>query len=678
MNRLRLYSRLAARNMVKNSRFYFPYLLTCIATSAMFYIMGFLANNPALDVMTGGTTLGQMLSLGVGVIGIFSVIFLFYTNSFLIKRRKQEFGLYNLLGMEKRHIANMLFFETLYAAFISISVGLLTGILFSKLMLLLLFKVVGALTPMGFYISISSIRATITLFALTFVAILLFTALQIRLSQPIALIKGGQVGEREPKGSRVITAIGFLTLFAGYILALKVESPLDALFTFFIAVLLVIVGTYALFISGSIALLKWLRKRKSYYYRPNHFTAVSGMFYRMKQNATGLASICILSTMVLITVSTTFSLYVGMEDIIETRFPTDFSVTLKDASNEQINQTLADIRNIVETNDQTLSNLSTYRMLSFSVTRQGNQLSVDVENTASNDFQIFYALTAEEFNALTGESVQLSGNDALCFTSMKTPFENGTLQIGEMYSLVGMLDSFPVIQDEPSLGVDVIGLVVADETALQALNAYNEQAYGSEESAIQGVLNFDTDGSAQDKRILSSQITDLVKQPVTYSYIDGNGETQTVTTYVAWMSAKEDDRMNFYTLYGGFLFLGIYLGAIFLMATVLIIYYKQISEGFSDQPRFEIMQKVGMSADEVRQSIRSQVLIVFFLPLAFAVLHVAVAFKMMSQLLGVLNLYNVPLYFICSVITLLIFAVVYTTVYMRTARTYYKIVSGSL
>ncbi len=329
------YQKLAVTNIKKNGKTYFPYILTCISTIAMFYIMNFISVNDGLDSMYGGRELKTILNLGTYVIGFFSVVFLFYTNSFLIKRRKKELGLYNILGMEKKHIAKLLLWETLFVAIISMILGLISGIAVSKLIFLVLLKILNFKVTMGFVISTNSIVKTVILFGSIFLLTLINNMRQIHLAKPVELLKGGQIGEKEPKTKWILTLIGILSLGAGYYIALTTEAPLAALNMFFLAAILVMIGTWSLFTAGSIALLKMLRKNKKFYYKTNHFINVSGMIYRMKQNAVGLANICILSTTVLVMLSTTVSLYIGMEDVLRTRFPRDISISAKNISKEK-------------------------------------------------------------------------------------------------------------------------------------------------------------------------------------------------------------------------------------------------------------------------------------------------------------------------------------------------------
>ncbi|HCX62731.1 MAG TPA: cell division protein FtsX, partial [Clostridiales bacterium] len=338
------YPKLAVNNIKKNSKTYIPYMLTCIGTIMMFYNICFLVVAKDIEIVQDSGSLRQVMLLGAMVIGIFSLIFLFYTNSFLIKKRKKEFGLFNILGMEKKHISKIIFFETLITSSITLIVGILSGILLSKLIILFLFKILSFNATFGFEISPTAIFASLCLFGSINVINFIFNITQVHLSKPVELLKGGNVGEREPKTKWLLTIVGALCLGTGYYIAVVTESPLAALNLFFVAVMLVIVGTYCLFTAGSIAVLKRLRKNKKYYYKPNHFVSVSGMIYRMKQNAAGLSNICILSTMVIVMISSTISLYTGMEDILKIQYPKDIIISAYEISDEEA-KTLNEIIN---------------------------------------------------------------------------------------------------------------------------------------------------------------------------------------------------------------------------------------------------------------------------------------------------------------------------------------------
>lgn len=672
MNKL-FYPKMAVMNIRKNGKFYLPYLLTCAGMTAMFYIMCTLIFHSGLSQMPSSATLQSILAFGAGIVAIFSAVFLFYASSFLMKRRQKELGLYNILGMEKRHIGKILFFESLILWFVTGVLGILSGMILNKLILLLLCRMLQFSTPLSFEVQPMAIALTIAIFAAIFLLIFLFSLIQLARSKPIELLRASGAGEREPKTKAVMAVLGLLCLGAGYWIAITVESPLKALTLFFIAVLLVIVGTYLLFTAGSIALLKLLRRHKNYYYKAKHFTAVSGMIYRMKQNAAGLASICILSTMVLVMVSTTVSMYVGMEDILKSRFPTELSVTVPGADAPQQQTSLQKIQNTVAEQGRTIDNLSYYEMLSFSTYRNGNSFDNYLEqDLSSSSITTLNILTAEEYNRLTGKSADLSGNNILIY--LKDEQVSGTITIlGQPFTVAENLADSPLEIGSGDIASPGF-IIVSDASALAELNELQQQTYGDYASDTSFYVNFDIDGTSEEKIACYDAVSDAVKQKVTTTVIGENGE-ETVNYYTSYVESKEASKQDFYSLYGGLLFLGLFLGLLFLIATVLIIYYKQISEGYDDRTRFEIMQKVGMSHAEIRATIRSQVLKVFFIPIAMAGIHILMAFRMITRLLTIFNLTNVALFAVCTAATLVAFALIYAMVYAMTAKVYYKIVS---
>ena len=658
MNRF-FYLKLAVNNLKKNAQTYIPYLLTCICTIMMFYNMRFLVAAKDIGNLSDSASLRAVLSLGAGVIAVFSVIFLFYTNSFLIKRRKKEFGLFNILGMEKKHIAKIMFWETLFTAVISLCVGLAAGILFSKLMILLLFKIISFEVTFGFEIPIAAVIYTTVLFGGVFILNLINNIFQVFRSKPIELLQGGNVGEKEPRANWLIAIIGVVTLGIAYYIALTTESPLAALQLFFVAVVLAMIGTHCLFNAGSIALLKMLRKNNKYYYQLKHFIPVSGMIYRMKQNATGLANICILSTAVIIMLSTTVSMYIGMEDVLRTRYPRNIIVSALNVSDEQAIKLDAAIEEQAKAADISQKDVIRYRPMSFTTLQNGASFTADHSgNYVFDNIAIVVCITADDYNKMENKSVSLSSGEALLYT-LRGDLPGDTISFNGFE--LSIKDRLPTLETEGRMSAMVNNsyyLIVDDFDTIQQI--YNSL------SAVQGDMGelsyhyaFDVDGDRDAQISLVSTLQKAVQEIKADGYVEG----------------AESSRESFYSLYGGLFFIGIFLGLLFIMATVLIIYYKQIAEGYDDRERFEIMQKVGMSRAEVKQAIKSQVLTVFFLPLVTAVIHIAFAFKVITKMLEVLNLTNVQLYAGCTAVTILVFAVFYVIVYALTARTYYHIVS---
>lgn len=654
-----LFPKLALQNIKKNGKFYIPYILTCICTVAGFYIMCAISNNDGLRDMPGYTALTTIMYLGCGIIGIFSFIFLFYTNSFLMKRRKKELGLYNILGMEKKHIAKILFCETLFIGVIGIVLGIGFGILFDKLLTMLLCNLLSYEVPIQFSVSYTGMIASVILFGAVFILNLIFNLLKIHLSKPIELLQSGSTGEKEPKTKWILTILGIVCLGIGYYISVTTEHPLEALSWFFAAVLLVVIGTYCLFIACSIALLKLLRKNKKFYYKTKHFISVSGMLYRMKQNAVGLANICILSTMVLVMVSTTVSLYAGIEDAMRAQYPADIEYEAFYTETEL--DTDAIYKNIYETAEEQhreVANLRCYDYLSFAVGRNENTLSTDNNNYYGFEATVLCFITADTYKTITGEDAVLSPDETLVYTR-EQPLSSPFTLMGKTYKIKEQLKEFPQFSNFSAMLMPVQYIVVADSGILNNIYKDEEAAYGERANSKCCEIYFDINGTAEETR----QFMNALSEKET----PGNYESLT-------LNCRQENEDEVYSLYGGFLFLGLFLGVLFMMATVLIIYYKQISEGYEDKERYEIMQKVGLSRHEVKSSINSQILMVFFLPILVAVIHVAFCFKLMTRLLSLMYLTNVWLFFITTVITVLAFILIYSLVFYLTSKVYYKIV----
>lgn len=654
MNRT-LYLKLARTNIKANGKTYFPYVITCICTIMMFYIMHALSINDGLNGVSGSDALKTILYLGTIVIGIFSAIFLFYINSFLIKRRKKEIGLYNILGLEKKHIALVLLYENMFISLISLVIGLVGGVVLNKLMFLVLLKILDFAVPFGFSVSIPSMEITLIVFIGIFAVTLISNLFQIHIAKPIELLKGGEHGEKEPKTKWLMTVIGIIALGGGYAMALSVKSPLSALNLFFVAVVLVMIGTYCLFTAGSIAILKLLRKNKKFYYKTKNFTSVSGMLYRMKQNAVGLANICILSTAVLVMISTTVSLYLGMEDGLKARFPRNVTISASGISEDQTNKLNELIE--LETKDIKIKNMVNYSNEGFMSTRTGDTFSLLKADAAYSSVSCFLmTMPLSDYNRLEGKNVTLKDDELLLFSTVKNYGKNLITIEDASFKVKEELSSI-VITNKNAL--DLVGSYILILNDVEAVRNINAGVQGKKPSMPAYEVDFDIE--VTDKEVIS--FTDKLNQKL-------SKEIPIPISIDSAAGSKE----SFFAVYGGLFFLGIFLGTLFLMATVLIIYYKQISEGYDDKERFNIMQKVGMSKAEIKKSINKQILMVFFLPLVFAVIHIAFAFPMITKLLAVLNLTNVRLFMECTVGTILVFAVIYAVVYFLTARVYLKIV----
>ena len=660
-----IYTKLAITNIKNNRQFYFPYLLTGIITVAMFYIMCALESNPGIQSMPGAKDLGLILRLGIGVIGIFAVIFLFYTNSFIIKRRKKELGIYNILGMEKRHIAKILSKEAFFTAIIAIGGGLVTGVLFHKLACMLLYRMIGFNGGITFSFSKKGVMITAILFAIVYLLTYIYDLFQVQLANPIELLQSGNKGEREPKTKAIMAVLGVLCLGAGYFIAITTKNPIKALTLFFVAVILVIIGTYLLFTAGSIALLKILRRNKGYYYQTKHFTSVSGMIYRMKQNAVGLANICILSTMVLVAVSTTVSLYVGIEDIMKERYPNEINISAYYDTGAPAEDSIAPIvEKSVKESGRKIRHEEDYLELYFAAIKDQGQYSLDKEKvkTAGDRVSGFVVLTREDCKKKYNEEIpELAENEVALFTIKKTDMdtlvlENRSYHVKEIKQFQNTED-FETIADMMD---EYYYVIVNDVQDMERLWQLQKDIYQENSSSISRQVRLDIDGDSEQKKECFENIKTAL------------GPEQAKARIL--IDSRQSSLDEFYQIYGGFLFLGLFLGILFLMITVLIIFYKQISEGYDDKERFSIMEKVGMSNDEVKATIRSQVRTVFFLPILMAAIHVGMAFPMIKRLLSLFGLSNTALFAGCMAGTILVFALIYLLVFLKTSKTYYKIV----
>lgn len=668
-----LYIRLTATNIKNSRQFYLPYLLTGILTAAMFYSIVSMQTNPGLTASSGGSQIQMIIGFGIGVIAIFTVIFLFYTNSFIIKRRKKELGVYNILGMEKRHIAKILFLENVFTAAAAIGGGLLVGIVFNKLLTMLLFRLIGFSSGIPFYISSKGIVLTSGLFGGIYVLTTLYDFMQIKLSNPMELLHGGNVGEKEPKTKIIMTIFGILCLGGGYYISIMTENPVDAMQLFFVAVILVILGTYALFTSGSIALLKLLRRNKKYYYKTKHFTAVSGMIYRMKQNAVGLGNICILSTMVLVILSTTVSMYFGVDDELDARYPNEIRVSANfDEVQNHMDELYTYVKDAVKNTGRTITYAHGYGTVDSAVLRNGSMFmsrwDIADESYDFNKLATVEVLTREAYQQFTDKELPEIGEGEMLVEGVPYWEEETISLLGKEYQVIESYEAEMNQYEYMMMGGGTYLLVVRDETVLtQVLNEFKAQDR-EDWSATQFHFNmaFDIDGTPEEKLVSENNLSEAIVQ---ISDRFGCG-----VSYEARQRAYD----SFYELYGALFFLGIFLGTMFLMVTVLIIFYKQISEGFDDKSRYAIMEKVGMSSAEVKAAIRSQIRIVFFLPIVTAAIHVAAAYPIIIKMLALLNLTNKVLFVWCLAGTIVVFGVIYLVVFFLTSRSYYKIVGDQV
>lgn len=679
------YSRIAMENIQKNRRLYIPRILAEAGLLGCFYILLTLAMDSRLSDALGGAYLSMFMTMGAVIIGLLSFILILYVNSFLMKRRKGEYGLYNVLGMEKRHVIHVLFFESFFTSLLSVLLGLCFGMLFYKLSSLLICRLLRGDIVAGFYYLSAP---TLPISAMIFFALDLFAFLvnsvTIRRLKPVELMAGAHTGEREPRVKWALLILGLLTLGTGYFIALTTKSPLQATLLFFAAVILVIIGTYCLFVTGTTFVLKCLKRNKGYYYNCRHMPAVAGLLFRMKQNAVGLASIAILATGVLVMISTTVSLYSGVQDTVNTNYPQELYLSANQTKDDTVTPVPSSrLTEIVESTAEEyglqIEHIEAEKMLTVSYLTRGDALLTKTEVTGGwspEELTGAIFITENTYTQLKGQTYFTTdarhlnlGKDEIAFCRIMSTVRNlgeapETLTIhGKEYRVKEMISYFPVSINMGTL-VDVVGIVVADEDALEEIYLAQKAAYGEYASEYVDRIGV----SFADEEAVSTVGTSFSRTVIDKFRASYPG----VLSFS--LDTKWDALHNVLDMYGTFLFLGILLGLVCLFSTILIIYYKQISEGYEDRERFQIMEKIGMEAQEVKKTIGSQMALQFFLPLATAAVHTAAAFPILLKLLKILMLTNTQLFVSCTLITLTVFALVYTAVYLLTARTYYKIV----
>ena len=666
-----IFSRLAKQNIRNNKSTYIPYIITCIFCIAMIYMMEFLRDCPTLDqAVRQADEVRMIVFTGEIVVEIFCIIFLIYSNSFLMKRRQKEIGLYNILGLERNHIGIVMFLETIITSIGSLAGGIAVGIIGSKLALLLLLKLLHIPSVLGFYISVKGIFTCLFMFGIVFLMILFLNLAKIHLSRPVELLRGNNTGEKEPAAKWLMALIGFICLGAGYYLAITTESPIKAITIFLLAVILVMAGTYLLFTAGSIVILKFLRRRKSFYYRTGNFISISGMLYRMKQNAIGLASICILSTGVLLMISMTVSIYFGMNDIMLNRYPYDVDMSVTSISEDECQTAIEAFEKAIADNKVPVEKSVEEIYLDIVCNKNGDQILIKPANTIRNSDSVLVLslLNQAEYERLTGISANL--NDGEIFAWYPSAVQKDSVTVDETeFTVKKWLDKNPLTCGEDAVSDNAV-LVVTDED-FKKFDEMRTEMYKGVSSAPAGEdltlhLGLDITGSETDKIDFGTPVMEVVKD---LKKNGGLSENSWITSGI-----RQQEYESYYADNGSLLFIGIFLGSLFLMGTAMIIYYKQISEGYEDQKRFEIMQKVGLSRREVRSSVRRQILMVFFLPLLMAMLHITMAFPMIRRMLLLFGMTNTKLFIGCTAGTVLIFVVVYGLIYLMTARSYYHIV----
>lgn len=684
------YLKMAWGNIRKNRNIYLPYLLAASVMTALFYIQGSLCDMVDISGMKGKRMMSSLLGISTPITGIFSLVILFYVNSFVMKQRKKEFGLYNVLGMEKRHLVRLMSVEILLVAVFSLVFGISGGALFSQLFFLIFYKMIRMEADLTMVIPRGAVIETLTLFGILFCLVLLYDIVAVIRTRPVELLKSESQGEREPKVHGLAALIGVAALTGGYVIAQKVESPMEAMLWFFAAALLVIVGTYGLFMAGSIALLKWMKKRECFYYRPSSFISVSGMLYRMKQNAAGLAGICILSTMVMVTIGASLCIFSGVSEGVREEYPREYFLQMhysEDLKPETYQDTTSDVKKLVEAqmeeNGSRVENMLSYIRCNMVYRKGKDGYEAEMGDLAdTNDYEnLVYVqyLLREDYEANTGKKTEIPDDVAAFYESEEGLIPGETLLFGD-YSIKGKRLEEPV---ETAVASWYSGIkkrvqvllpgIEEMEKLTESLGKNFETYYGLEEGEGPGAMYFlgwnwyfDISGKQEPAEEFLEKLR-------------SSWETEKASewAYISTFQNRTEEEEYLFQEYGTILFIGFFLGMIFLLATVLIIYYKQVTEGYDDRKRFVIMQDIGLSQAEVKKTIRTQVLLVFFLPLGAAGLHMAMAFKVLVKMMALFSAYNIKLFSLCIGLTVAVFALVYFLVYTVTARIYYKIVSNA-
>ena len=664
------YSKFALNNLVKNKRFIVPYVLSTIFTIMSFYILSSLAFGDNLNKLPNGIeATKQVLSLGIIVIAIFSTIFLFYTYSFLVKRRVKEFGLYAVLGMTKKQIAKILVLETIFIAVTTLVVGIGLGILFDKLMLLILLKLFSATVTFGFSITPIAVVFSVLLFGGIFFLLLLYTVIKIARLRIVALLKDENKGEKEPKSRWILAIIGLGLIGYGYYTAQTVQNPIKAITVFFFAVIAVIIGTYLVFMAVSITVLKIMKNNKNFYYKPKNFISVSGLLYRMKRNAVGLANICILSTMVLVTMGSTSALYAGMEKSYNERFPRQLMVAGYNSTSEKLKK----IENNAKLSAKE-AGTEVEDMVSYSSLPMVGRLVEDKFNFESNvgvdlsNVKMIVILELKDYNKTANKNKTLESNEILLHIDKKGNYNHNSISLnGSDYKIKEKLSEFPgTIGSDTANIIDTYYVVVKDEKEVTKL-ATKLTELSSKELEKRGISI--ESGTPTLQNYAAFNIKDITKEAKVIENFKKLEEGESVS-----IEGKDENKLTFRGVFASFLFIGVFISLIFVTSQVVIMYYKQISEGYEDKGNFEIMRKVGITDKQIKQSIRSQVLLIFFSPLIIATLHTIVAYPFIEKILRLFLITDNSIFLQALAVTIVVFAIFYLIVYAITSKIYYRII----
>ena len=662
-----IYTKLAITNFAKNKKLYLPYFLTICGSILFFYILTSLSSNPLIfdrvtkaEAFKGASLLCMVLTTGKGVTALFAGIFLLYANSFVLKNQKKQLGLYRVLGMERKHMVRLIFLESfaLYAA--GLAVGAFFGIVLDKLMLAGLFKIIGQTAPAGFYISKTAIKHSAGLAAAVAIVVMFVSFISIVTTKDIDLLKSDKKGEREPKNRIFLALIGAAMLLAGYWISHIPSNAFDGINYFFPAAILVIFATYILFTAGTIAVLKALKANKNYYYKTKHFISVSGLLYRMKQNAAGLATICVLSTSAIVVLSAGTALYANGQKSINEMYPMDVQIRVGAENKEAVSKVIEEQNK--DKNYELVDRKDVYYFTGIYCV-SGNELTT-VDQGMMLDFGSMpdvYVITAEEYNNVTGEKVSLSKNEILLAENGEWTFDKTIKIKGLEYNIVAEVkdDVIDYIQD-PTMTLFSKILIVADSFETAKMITEDTANFSSDVTSCVVYTEFNMNESDDTIKEFTSQLDTALAA----NEIKGQ------------VASKPEAEDTFNSIYGGIIFIGAILGILFIMSTAMIIYYKQISEGYEDKARFDIMQKVGLTKEEIKKTIHSQILLVFFLPLVTAIIHAAVALKIVANCLKMVVIVHMPTFILSFVATCLIFSILYVIVYLLTSREYYSIVNS--
>lgn len=661
-----IYTRLSLTNFSKNKKMYLPYFLTICGSILFFFILTSLSSNTLIydrttgaEAFKGASLLSMVLVTGKGVTSLFATIFLLYANSFVLKNQKKQLGLYRVLGMERKHMVRLIFLENFFIYGMGLVVGVLSGILLDKLMLSGLFRIIGKKAPSGFYINVAAISDSVKLAVLIAVIIMFVSFITIVRTKDIDLLKSDKKGEREPKNRIVLAFLGVVILVAGYIIAHIPNNAFDGIKYFFPAAFLVIIATYILFTAGTIAVLKALKSNKKYYYKTRHFISISGLLYRMKQNAAGLATICILSTSAIVVLSAGTALYANGQKSINEMYPKDVQIRVagdsKGIVSDIINQQNSKKYELLDRDEVV------YYTGLFEI--EGNEFKgIDKNNTMDfGSIPDVYVISQDEYNRISGQNVSLNENEILLAQNGEWEFDSKVKLNGKEYNIVSEAksDVIEYIQD-PTMTLFSKILIVTDSVDTAKEMTATATNYTSDEMSSVVYIQFNMNES-------DDEVTEFTKN------IDSKLSENDITGLVACKSEAQD---TFNSIYGGIIFIGAILGLLFIMSTAMIIYYKQISEGYEDNSRFEIMQKVGLTKREIRKTIHSQILLVFFLPLVTAIVHAAFALKLVANCLKMVVIVHMPTFILSFIATCVVFSVLYVIVYLLTTREYYNIVNS--